>query len=108
MLGYDESQIQYHENCNFTALESELVIVDEADCFMFNDPTGFKSFISKTCCLCFTATPDNQDPEGIEAKILNSLEFKRFHYSLDNETRYMKQSLEVDETLDIQALEDQL
>lgn len=41
MLGYDDNQVEYHDNFNFTPLEHELVIVDEADCFIFADPYKF-------------------------------------------------------------------
>lgn len=81
MLGYDESRIEYHTELNFVCQQGELVIIDEADCFMFRNPSAFKRFVAEVCCLCFTATPDDQDIKGVEAKVVTALEFSRFSYS---------------------------
>jgi len=48
---------------------------------MFKDPSAFKRFAAEACCLCFTATPDDQDAKGVEAKVVAALEFTRFSYS---------------------------
>ena len=49
---------------------------------MFNDPQSFFSLIEECCCICFTATPDNCDPHGCEAKIVHALGFQQFNYVL--------------------------
>jgi superfamily II DNA helicase RecQ len=105
MLGYDETRFEYHTDLNFVCLPGELVIIDEADCFMFKDPSAFKLFATEACCLCFTATPDNQDPNGIEARVITALEFKRFNYSQAG-ADVVNVSLEVDETVQCETLEE--
>ena len=37
LLGYEESQVEYHLGCNFKPGNGDLVIIDEADAVMFND-----------------------------------------------------------------------
>lgn len=58
----------------------ELIIVDESDCFVFDNPAKFKQLIAETCCICFTATPGDN---AFENKILAALEFQRFDYTLE-------------------------
>jgi hypothetical protein len=62
---------------------NELVIVDEADALMFKDPIKFNSFSSECACICFTATPDNQQAKGLEVRVVSSLKFEKFYYVLD-------------------------
>ena len=65
---------------------------------MFKDPSAFKLFTTEACCLCFTATPDNQDPKGVEVRVITALEFQRFNYSQAG-AEVAEVSLEVDETV---------
>jgi len=95
LLGYGEDKIEYHVGCcGFKPAVGELVIVDEADTFMLGDPVGFATFIDECCCLCFTATPDNCDAKGTEAKVISALKFHKYSYLLDN------QNIVVDLTFD--------
>ena len=75
LLNYDKDKVEYHVGIDFTPQSGELIIVDEADTFMLNDPERFDMLIQEHKCLCFTATPDNCDPQGVEAKIISSLKF---------------------------------
>jgi len=34
-----------------------LILVDESDRLMFDEPKNFEKFIEKKFCVCFTATP---------------------------------------------------
>ena len=56
------------------------MIVDEADCIMYDNPSMFHSFIQGNCCIAFTATPDDGDAESVESTILDHMSFKRFDY----------------------------
>jgi hypothetical protein len=64
LLGFDESKVEYHIGLDFSPAANELIIVDEADTFIFNDTEKFATLIAENACLCFTATPDNCDPKG--------------------------------------------
>jgi hypothetical protein len=55
----DPGIIEYHDNIDFIVGDDELVIVDEADAIMYEDPEKFREFVSKCACICFTATPDD-------------------------------------------------
>jgi hypothetical protein len=105
MLGYDESRIEHHISLDFVCKDGELAVIDEADRPMFRDPSAFKLFAAEACCLCFTATPDDQDTKGIERKVVSAFEFQRFHYSLDG-VDVAEVSLEVDETVSCETLEE--
>ena len=43
-----------------------LVIVDEADAIMYDNPSMFHKYIQGNCCVAYTATPDDGDDESIE------------------------------------------
>lgn len=57
-----------------------LVIVDEADSIMYDNPSMFHTFIQGNCCIAFTATPEDGDAKSVEASILKHMSFKRFEY----------------------------
>jgi len=69
LLSFDRSKVEYHVDLCFTPTDKELVIIDEADTFMLGDPEGFTTKTSGCACVCFTATPDNCDEKGTEAKM---------------------------------------
>lgn len=48
--------ILYHVGYEFEPEQGDLVIIDEADTFMFENPCKFQQFIAKIPCICFTAT----------------------------------------------------
>ena len=84
MLAGEESPIEYHVGIDFAvANERELVIIDEADALLYADPVKFRDFVNNCACVCFTATPDDQEPAGSDAKVLNAMTLKKFFYVLD-------------------------
>lgn len=83
MLGYDESQVEYHLGCDFKPVEGELIIVDEIDVLMFKNPIKFDETINGCLVVGFTATPDNYKPTGAERRIINLLQFQKFFYMLE-------------------------
>ena len=86
LLGYTEGvEVEYHVGINFEVKQGELVIIDEADCFIFNQSEEFVKLIKETACICFTATPDNKDPVGVEAKLLKAFDISKFNYIIGNE-----------------------
>jgi hypothetical protein len=60
-------KIEYHVGIDFKPVEKEVIIIDEADCFILDKPVAFLELISANACICFTATPSNNDPRGSEA-----------------------------------------
>lgn len=75
LLGYGESQVEYHLGCNFVPVKGELIIMDEIDVPMFNDPIKFGGVIDGCLVMGFSATPDNFKVDGAEKRITNLLKF---------------------------------
>lgn len=88
---------------DFEVHAGELVIVDEADCFFFGSPDNFMKLVKETACICFTATPDNKDPNGVEARLLRTFGITKFNYMIgnDEEEEKQKKSVAVDISKDI-------
>src|SRR5687768_5916964 len=61
-----ECAVEYHIGTNFAYQPGEILLIDEADEFIFNSPSEFLSKIQPSCCICLTATPHNQKTKGIE------------------------------------------
>ena len=78
-------KVHYHVGCDFTAADGELIIVDESDTATFESPEKFAKLINMKTCICFTATPDNCDANGVEAKVVSALHFNVFRYASDVE-----------------------
>jgi anthranilate/para-aminobenzoate synthase component II len=57
----------------------DVLIIDEADSFIFNAPEAFKKLVSNNKCICLTATPDDCDGKGMEKAIVDALGFKRLN-----------------------------
>lgn len=55
----------YHDKLP-TPKKGDLIIVDEADVFIFSDPALFAKIIESCACICFTATPHDGDKQGSE------------------------------------------
>lgn len=60
-----------------------MVIVDEADALLYSGPEKFRDFVAKCACICFTATPDDQNPIGADIKVLTAMKFANYHYVLN-------------------------
>lgn len=97
LLSCDESKIEYHVGLDFQPAANELIIVDEADTFIFNETDRFTALIAESACLCYTATPDNCDPKGVEKKMVSALGFQKYNYILDEQMK--KPSLDIDEVV---------
>ena len=70
--------------------DNELAISDEGDAIMHSDPDKFRDFISKCLCVCFTATPDDQDPRGVDIQVLKAMTFPTFYNVIDVLERIVK------------------
>lgn len=80
-----EDKVVYHESMGFTAEEGELIIFDEADEFIYNDPKAFLAFIGQRMCVCLTATSGGSDQEVAENSILKHIGLKLFENVLFTE-----------------------
>ena len=71
-------KVQYHIGFDFRSEETELILVDESDTASFKGHEMFAKLIEGRVCICFTATPDNCDGQGVEAQAIQALQFKQF------------------------------
>jgi len=79
-LTQSENKVEYHVELDFEPEENSLILVDESDRLMFEQPKFFAGFIKKKFCICFTATPDNCDQHGVEAEVTKVLDFEQRNY----------------------------
>ncbi len=59
-------RVHFRVGMNFKPSPKDLLIFDEADIFIFDDPGKFSKFIKTNPCLCLTGTPSNSKLAGIE------------------------------------------
>jgi hypothetical protein len=92
--------VSYQAGLDFVPKSNSLIIFDEADAFIFRDPVKFEALISGCFCICFTATPDNCDPNGVQRGVVEALHFSVFSYVLDAPTNGSLQ-LEAESVVDL-------
>lgn len=80
-----KTKVVYHEDIAFIVEEGELVIFDEADEYIYDNPTAFVDFIKKHMCVCLTATSGGNNQEAAERAILDHIGLKVFENALFNE-----------------------
>ena len=80
-----KEKVAYHDDIAFTAEEGELIIFDEADEYIYDDPTAFVGFIKKHLCVCLTATSGGNDQEVAERTVLEHIGLKVFENALFSE-----------------------
>ena len=78
-----KDKVEYHIGLDFTTEDNELIIIDESDTAMFDVPENFAHLIEGRACICFTATPDNCDGNGVESKVIQALHCKQYQYVPD-------------------------
>ncbi|CDW90326.1 UNKNOWN [Stylonychia lemnae] len=81
LLGYDETWIQYHADCNFTPAKGELFILDEADAFMLNMIEEFIKLLNQYACQGVIATPDICDVKWSSSQEEKPAYIKKFQVS---------------------------
>ena len=64
-----QDRVSYHSDLIFEKNPYDLLIYDESDHILFNDPQLFEQFTSNNSCVCFTATPGGED-KNLEEKVL--------------------------------------
>jgi hypothetical protein len=70
-MGADK--VIYCVGIGFVPERNALIIVDEVDIFLLDDPCNFKTLIAANACIGLTATAANT---AMEKKVAESLDFK--------------------------------
>ena len=72
----------YHVGFDFTFNQSDDVLIfDEADQFIFNNPVYFIKRTSNCRCIALTATPGESDSSGVEKNLLQQMGFHIYESS---------------------------
>jgi hypothetical protein len=70
--------VKHHVGVDFVCEADDLFIIDESDVLIFSESLAFKAAICNNRCICLTGTPDNQDNDGLERRLVNKFNFARF------------------------------
>lgn len=66
-----DTKVSYHVGIGFTPEKGSLVLIDEADTYMLDDPEKFREFTSANVCIGLTATPSMTKMENTVEGLLN-------------------------------------
>ena len=77
-----EKKIKYHCDLKFKSYPGEIILIDEADEFIFTDPKLFNKATEGRKVMCLTATVDDHKEESLERALISKLGF-RIYDSLD-------------------------
>jgi len=79
-LGAFEGKVHYHEDLNFRHGKTDVLLIDEADQLIFEDPMLLRKALKHSPALCFSATPPNSGQQTLEMEIYQHLGFKLRSY----------------------------
>lgn len=100
-------QVKYRVGIDdFVPEKNALIIVDEVDVFLLDDPCKFKAVVASNACIGLTATPANT---AMEKKVVELLGFKGYAYSFnDSVATSNAELLLVDEVIQAQSIKDKV
>ena len=79
-FGGFEGNVLYHEGLNFKHGKNDVLLIDEADLLIFEDPMLLKKALKQSAAICFTATPPQSGQQSLERKIYDHLSLKSYEY----------------------------
>ena len=96
---------------DFKCQSGDVILIDEADEQIINEPEKFLNQTKDFKCICLTATPDNEDNKGVEREALTLMGFSKFEGMPDTvvdastiaNTVTSVSELKVDETIQLGA-----
>lgn len=94
-------QVLYHSSLFFSKEPTDVVIFDESDSHVFGEPKAFQAIMNTNRCVCFTATPDDNDVQGAEKQLVTVLGLKCFSYGFEASLTLMPK---IDGTVDKDVL----
>ena len=75
-----EMCVKYHDKLDFKPTKTDLLIVDEADKLVFEDPLKLRG-VQKVCAtICFTATLPSSKQMALEQRIIDQLGMRMLTY----------------------------
>ena len=76
-------RVHFQVGLDFSPQPDNMIIVDEAGYFLFSDLNSFIDKIKYNPTICFTATIDNDDKQGVERKLIQAGKFQVYDTTLD-------------------------
>ena len=70
------ANVEYHTGLDFDLKATDVILIDEADQVILSDHAKFEKKVRSNRCICVTATPGNENKNGVEREILNKSNFK--------------------------------
>ena len=92
-----DTKVEYHVGIDFPPELGSLVLIDEADTYMLDDPEKFREFSSANVCIGLTATPAMTNMETAVQELLN---FKQYSYNMGNGAVDTYEKMAVDSVID--------
>ena len=72
---------------DFVHIERSILVIDESDTLIFDDePSAFQEMMTKSRCICFTATPDDNNIKGAERQVITDLGLTKLEYGYPSES----------------------
>jgi late competence protein required for DNA uptake (superfamily II DNA/RNA helicase) len=78
-------KVFYHVGIGFECTGGDILIIDESDTLIFEDPEAFDKMMDKNRCICLTATPDDNDRKGAEKQVITALKLTKYLYGFTAE-----------------------
>ena len=75
-----EDRVFYHEDLDFKHGKNDVLLIDESDVLVFDDPLLLKKAFKLSAAICFTATPPSQGQQTLERKIYDHLSLRLCEY----------------------------
>ena len=99
LLFIDKSdvKVQYHVGIDFQPQLGALVLIDEVDTYMLDDPEKFRQFTSANVCIGLTATPAMNK---MEATVVEFMSFKQYSYNIGEGAIDTYEKIAVDSVID--------
>jgi hypothetical protein len=73
-------RVSHHVGLDFKRIDGSILVIDESDTIIFNDPNAFKEMMAVSRCICFTATPDDNNRKGAERQVITDIGLTKFEY----------------------------
>jgi hypothetical protein len=73
-------RVSYHVGLDFEHIYGSILVIDESDTLIFDNPDAFREMMAKSRCICFTATPDDNNRKGVERQVITDIGLTKFEY----------------------------
>ena len=71
-------KIERHTDIDFSTGPNSIVLLDDCDDLVLNNPSAFLKFSKRTTCILLSATASESYAGGLEGNVLKKMQFKIF------------------------------